>query len=202
MPKLDGGFYGQNNVINLSKALLGKVIYTNFNGLLTAGKIVETEAYNGVMDKASHAYRGRFTPRTQTMYHAGGIAYIYLCYGIHHLFNVVVGDKNNPIAILVRGIEPLEGIDIMLDRRKMKSITPQLTAGPGSLSQALGIKTTQNEISLLGDDIWIQDNGITIAETDIIKSPRVGVSYAAEHALLPWRFSLKDNKFVSKPKPI
>ncbi|WP_316766889.1 DNA-3-methyladenine glycosylase [Pedobacter frigiditerrae] len=199
MPKLPYSFYQQEDVTSLAVQLLGKQLFTLIDGQLTGGTIVETEAYNGIIDKASHAYNGRFTPRTATMYEAGGISYVYLCYGIHHLFNVVTNTKNNPHAVLIRGIEPTEGLSIMLERRNMQSIAPRITAGPGALAKALGIDKNLNAKDLLGDEIWIEDNGIHFKPEDIIASPRVGVDYAEEHALLPSRFYIKGNKYVSKP---
>jgi DNA-3-methyladenine glycosylase len=199
MPKLPYSFYQQEDVVGLAMSLLGKQLFTLINGELTGGTIVETEAYNGVIDKASHAYGGRFTTRTSTMYEAGGISYVYLCYGIHHLFNVVTATKGTPHAVLIRGLEPIVGIDTMLTRRKMQSLAARITAGPGALAQALGIDKKLNARDLLGGEIWIEDKGITFTANQIVASPRVGVAYAEDHALLPYRFYLKGNKYVSKP---
>lgn len=199
MPKLSYSFYQQNDVLSLAQQLLGKQLFTLIDGELTGGTIVETEAYNGITDKASHAYGGRFTPRTSTMYEQGGVSYVYLCYGIHHLFNVVTGAKNNPHAVLIRGLEPIEGLATMLQRRGMQTLAPRVTAGPGALAKALGIDKNLNAKDLLGEEIWIEDNGIHLNETQIIASPRIGVDYAGDHALLPWRFYVKGNKYVSKP---
>jgi DNA-3-methyladenine glycosylase len=202
MPKLHYDFYQQENVTELAVQLLGKQLFTMIDGVVTGGTIVETEAYNGIIDKASHAYNGRFTPRTATMYEAGGISYVYLCYGIHHLFNVVTATKGNPHAVLIRGIEPTTGIETMLERRKMKNLASRITAGPGALAQALGINKDLNAKDLLGDEIWIEDNGISFPSSEIVASPRVGVDYAGDHALLPWRFFVKGNSFVSKPNKV
>jgi len=199
MPKLPYSFYQQEDVTSLAVQLLGKQLFTLIDGKLTGGTIVETEAYNGIIDKASHAYNGKLTPRTATMYEAGGISYVYLCYGIHHLFNVVTNAKNNPHTVLIRGIEPTEGLSTMLKRRNMQSLAPRITAGPGALAKALGIDKNVNAKDLLGDEIWIEDNGIHFKPEQIIAAPRVGVDYAEDHALLPWRFYIKGNKFVSKP---
>lgn len=199
MPKLPISFYQQRDVQLLAQQLLGKQLFTNVNGIITGGTIVETEAYNGITDKASHAYGGRFTPRTAVMYQLGGLSYVYLCYGIHYLFNVVTGLENEPHAVLIRGIEPLEGISTMLQRRKMTSLAPRITAGPGALAQALGIDKRLNAKDLQGDEVWIEDNSIDKNAMEIIASPRVGVAYAEDHALLPWRYYIKGNKFVSKP---
>ena len=199
MPKLLMDFYQQEDVLTISKKLLGKVLCTKFDSNLTSGIIVETEAYAGETDRASHAYMGRRTRRTDVMYAAGGTTYIYLCYGIHHLFNVVTNRKGIPHAILIRGIEPLEGIDIMLKRRNMKKLLPRLTAGPGILSQALGISINNSGISLLDNQIWIEDNSNNspIDDFKIISSPRVGCEYAEEDANNPWRFRINGNPWVS-----
>ena len=182
----------------LSKELLGKVLVTNIDGVITSGIIVETEAYKGVIDKASHAYNERRTKRTEIMYGDGGSAYVYLCYGIHHLFNVVTNKKNIPHAILIRALEPLEGIDEMIKRRGKEKLDYTLTKGPGSLSQALGIHTSHSGHSLASDKIWIEDRGIKIPSTKIKATKRIGVDYAGKDALLPYRFILKDSKWVSK----
>lgn len=198
MAKLPYAFYQHDNVNKLAVQLLGKQLFTNLDGIVTGGIIVETEAYAGVQDKASHAYGGRLTDRTKTMYLAGGVSYVYLCYGIHHLFNVVTGPLNTPHAVLIRGLEPTVGLEQMLIRRGMSALKPNLSAGPGALSKALGIDRGLNGKDLLGDEIWIEDGPLIPAES-ISAVPRVGVSYAAEHALLPWRYYIKGNRFVSKP---
>ena len=186
--------------MKIAKELLGKVLVTKFDGITTSGIIVETEAYAGAGDKASHASGGRRTARTEIRYANGGTAYVYLCYGIHHLFNVVTNVKDTPHAILIRGIEPLEGLDEMLDRRGKEQLTPSLTAGPGALSVALGIHTWHSGYSLSGPEIQIEDRGIKVSAKDIVAGTRVGVAYAQEDALLPYRFSIKGNKYVSKGK--
>ena len=190
-------FYTRKHVVQIAKDLLGKVLVTNFEGERTAGMIVETEAYAGVGDKASHAYGGRRTARTETMYSRGGVAYVYLCYGIHHLFNVVTNAEDIPHAVLIRAVEPLEGVDIMLARRGKPKLSPQLTAGPGALSQALVINTGHTGLSL-NTHIIIEDRGIKIRPRDIIAGTRVGVAYAEEDAYLPYRFWIKGNPYVSK----
>lgn len=195
-------FYTGPDVVSISKALLGKILCTRIDGKLTTGMIVETEAYHGPEDKASHAFGSRRTARTEVMYHEGGTAYIYLCYGIHHLFNVVTATRDVPHAILIRAIEPVEGIDIMLERRQMTSLQPRLTAGPGSLSVALGLHTGLNSEDLVKKNtrIWIEDNGYTIPRKEIIASPRIGVGYAMEWATKAWRFRIKDNPWTSPAK--
>ena len=199
MRKLPFSFYQDQDVNHLAVALLGKQLFTLIDGELTSGIIVETEAYKGVEDKASHAHGGRFTDRTKVMYESGGTSYVYLCYGIHHLFNVVTAPQGTPHAVLVRGLEPVEGLDVMLRRRNMAALKPNLTAGPGALAKAMGIDRRLNAKDLLGDEIWIADSGLLLPETSIVAAPRVGVDYAGDHALLPWRYYVKGNKFVSKP---
>lgn len=199
MSKLPYSFYQDTDVNQLSVQLLGKQLYTFIDGVLTSGTIVETEAYKGVEDKASHAYGGRFTDRTKIMYDQGGMSYVYLCYGIHHLFNVVTAPKGTPHAVLIRGLEPVNGLDIMLHRRNKTVLKPVLTAGPGALAKAMGIDKALNAKDLCGEEIWIEDNGLVVRSEDIISVPRVGVDYAGDHALLPWRYYIKGNKFVSKP---
>jgi len=199
MNKLPFFFYQQEDVNLIARQLLGKHLYTEIDGVLTGGMIVETEAYKGVIDKASHAYGGRFTNRTQVMYATGGVAYVYLCYGIHYLFNVVTAAQGVPHAVLIRGIEPVVGLDVMLERRKMATLKSSISAGPGALSMALGINKVFNGADLLGDQVWIADAGISFADDAVAAVPRVGVAYADDHALLPWRYYVKGNKYVSKP---
>lgn len=199
MKKISKNFYRQKDVVELAQAFLGTYLVTEIRpGEKTIGKIVETEAYQGPFDKASHAYDNRRTARTETMYLAGGVAYIYLCYGIHHLFNIVTGPKETPHAVLVRALEPVSGIEWMLKRRHLQTPKYNLTAGPGAMSQAMGITTQLNKMSLTSNIIWIEERSDVIQKEHIIASPRVGVSYAQEHALLPWRFYLKGNKWVSR----
>lgn len=200
MAKLPYSFYQNEDVNSLAVQLLGKQLFTCIDGLITAGIIVETEAYMGVEDKASHAYGGRLTERTKTMYLNGGVSYVYLCYGIHNLFNVVTGPLNTPHAVLIRGLEPVLGLETMLARRGMATLKPNLTAGPGALSKALGIDRKLNAKDLMAEEIWIDDNDPAwMAQKSVVSVPRVGVAYAADHALLPWRYYIKGNRFVSKP---
>lgn len=186
--RLENDFYQRTDVVQIARELLGKELITNIDGELTSGIITETEAYNGIVDRASHAYGGRFTPRTQTMYEEGGVCYVYLCYGIHHLFNVVTNIDGVPHAVLIRNIKPLKGLETILQRRNKKRIDKTLSTGPGTLSQALGIKTLHNGLSLSDDTIWIEDAGVKINAKDIATTPRIGVDYAGEDALLPYRF--------------
>lgn len=200
--KLPAAFYLRSNVVTIAKQLLGKLLVTNFTNELTAGRIVEVEAYNGVADKASHSYGGRRTARTEIMYAAGGTAYVYLCYGIHHLFNVVTNAADTPHAILIRGIEPVKGINVMLQRMHKEKSDYSVGRGPGNVSKTLGITTAHTGVSLLGSDIFIADDGVIYKRSQVIASPRIGVDYAAEDALLPYRFYIKGNPYVSGKKTI
>ena len=191
MSKVQEDFYQREDVLAISRDLLGKVLYTQFDGNLTSGIIVETEAYAGVTDQASHAYGGRRTKRTETMYAKGGFAYVYLCYGIHHLFNIVTNKENIPHAVLIRAIQPRDGIKIMLQRRNKKKVDQSLTAGPGSLTRALGITVKDSGTLLMDNLIWLEDQNINYTNQDILATPRVGVQYAGEDAQNPWRFQIK-----------
>lgn len=193
-------FYTRPDVVQIAQELLGKVLVTYVDGQLTEGMIVETEAYSGCNDMACHANDGLRTARTEIMYGQGGVSYVYLCYGIHHLFNIVTNVEGLADAVLIRAVEPLTGIDLMLQRRKMNQPAYRLTAGPGSMSKALGITTEHYGLSLSGDSIWLEDRGIDIPEKNLVAGTRVGVDYAGEHAKYPWRFSVKGNKWVSKAK--
>jgi DNA-3-methyladenine glycosylase len=192
MPILSRDFFLRQNVVKISRDLLGKLLITDLNGEgLTAGIITETEAYAGITDKASHAYGNRKTQRTAIMYKSGGTAYVYLCYGMHSLFNVVTNIENIPHAILVRAIKPVEGINLMLNRRKKIKLDKTLSSGPGTLSKALGIDYRHSGLDLIhSGKIWIEDRGIKIKQRDIITGPRIGVDYAGEDAKLPYRFRI------------
>ncbi|WP_316829455.1 DNA-3-methyladenine glycosylase [Pedobacter aquatilis] len=200
--KLELDYYLNEDVVALAKDLLGKVLFTQIDGQVTAGIIVETEAYFGVKDKASHAYGGRRTARTETMYSEGGVAYVYLCYGMHHLFNVVSSVKDEPHAVLIRAIEPLIGVALMEERRNMSVSKAAISSGPGSAAKALGIDRSFNAKDLSGSEIWIEDHQLSCADGQIVAAPRVGIAYAEEHALLPWRFFVSGNKYVSKPNKV
>ncbi|HHP7242883.1 MAG TPA: DNA-3-methyladenine glycosylase [Cyclobacteriaceae bacterium] len=197
---LDKSFYLRQDCVAVARALIGKNLFSNIEGVLTAGKIVETEAYCGENDKASHAYGGRRTTRTEIMYQEGGVAYVYLIYGIYHLFNVVTNAQDTPHAVLVRALEPNTGIETMMRRRRLNEIKKNLTGGPGLLTQALGIKRSHSGTSLLGDQLWIEDVDEVVTDDQIESDRRVGVDYAEEYSAYPWRFFLKANKWVSKKK--
>jgi DNA-3-methyladenine glycosylase len=201
MKKLPQSFYQRADVIQIAKELIGKILVTKWNGAVTSGRIVEVEAYNGIVDKASHASGGRRTNRNEIMYGHGGFAYVYLCYGIHHLFNVVTNTKDVPHAILVRALEPMNGIDMMLKRTDKKFFDNTLTRGPGNVSKALGIFTKHSGQSLFSKNLFITEDDFCLNTKDLGTSPRIGVDYAGDDAKLPYRFYIKGNVFVSgKPK--
>lgn len=197
---MDNSFYDRADVVRIARELLGKVLVTTFEGLRTTGRIVEVEAYNGVVDRASHAWSGRRTRRTEVMYREGGTAYVYLIYGIHHLFNVVTNKKDTPHAVLVRALEPLEGIPTMLKRTGKTKLDHTLTRGPGNLSKAMGLYIQHTGFSLFEDIIYIGDDGYKLRKSEIIASPRIGVDYAGPDAELPYRFFVKGNPYVSGKK--
>lgn len=190
MMKLPAKFYQRDDVLAISRELLGKYLMTCFDGNLTGGIIIETEAYRGPEDRASHAYGNRRTKRNEVMFHQGGIIYVYLCYGIHSLLNIVTCGEDTPHAVLIRAIKPTDGIAIMQQRRRHRRLS-LLAAGPGTLTQALGITLQHNGLSLQSQQIWIEDRGMQIDPTQIAASPRVGIDYAGEDARLPWRFRIK-----------
>ena len=192
-------FYRRSDIVVVARDLLGKVLCTRIGGHTTKAIIAETEAYAGATDRASHAFGNRRTRRTEPMFADGGIAYVYLCYGIHHLFNVVAGRKDEPLAVLVRAGVPLTGVDTMLERRRKPHPDDALLAGPGSLAQALGIRTDMSGTSLTGRRIWIEDHGIAV--DDVETGPRIGVDYAGTDAGLPYRFRIPSGAGVSSRNP-
>jgi len=196
LSKLSVGFYQSNDVVAIAKKLIGKVLATRINGVLTSGIITETEAYHQ-QEKACHAYNGRRTSRTEILFGPGGQSYVYLCYGIHNLFNVTTGMKGEAAAVLIRALKPLKGLSIMLDRRGLDQLETRLTIGPGNLTKALGINLLNNGMHLAeAKDLWIESYQ-QISENQICTSERIGVDYAEEDAQLPWRFYLKNSKWVS-----
>ncbi len=194
--KLPRAYYRSNQVVVLARDLLGKLLFTNIDGRLSGGMITETEAYAGITDRASHAYGNRRTRRTEVMFKSGGISYIYLCYGMHYLFNVVTGEAGVPHAILIRGLFPLAGVESMLKRTGKSKSGYSLSNGPGKLTKALGLNLTHNACSLSGDSVWIEDNPSPIDENDITVSARIGVDYAGTDAALPYRFVLHYEKYL------
>lgn len=194
MKWIEPEYFQHPDTIGIARFLLGKVIHTHFDGNHVTGIITETEAYLGVDDRASHAYGNRRTRRTETMYRNGGVAYVYLCYGIHHLFNVVTSVEGDPQAVLLRAIQPLVGIDHMLARRGKDKVQKNWVKGPGAATQALGITIHANGLALDANAlIQLWDHGITVPEQAIHSSTRIGVGYAGEDAHLPLRFFIKDH---------
>ncbi len=184
-------------MLTVARELLGKLLVVPANnGSRVSGMIVETEAYRGPEDRASHAYGGRRTKRTETMYQLGGTVYVYFVYGMYYQFNVVTNIRDTPHAVLVRALQPVEGIENMRDRRQTHS-DRNLTSGPGKLCIAMGIDRKLDREDLLGERVWIEE-GEKIPPTRIATGPRVGIDYAEEWIEKPWRFWLKDNPFVSK----
>lgn len=196
MDKIDISWYQGDDVVQIARRLLGKILCTNIEGIVTKGMIVEPEAYSGDNDKACHANGQKMTSRNEVMFNPGGYAYIYLCYGIHHLFNIVTNKQGKADAVLIRALEPVEGIDTMLHRRGIRGLEKRLTSGPGVLTQAMGIKTDFNKVKLDGDVIWVEEGAN--ADINIVASARIGVEYAEEDALKPWRFYIRGSKWVSK----
>ncbi|WP_258105564.1 DNA-3-methyladenine glycosylase [Marinoscillum sp. MHG1-6] len=196
--KLPRSFYVRDDVVMIARELLGKYLMTNIADQVTIAKIVETEAYHGLNDKACHAFMKR-TPRTEVMYGRGGTAYVYLCYGIHHLFNVVTNEEGLADAVLIRALEPVEGLELM-KKRTDKASQERIASGPGMLSKAMGISVAHNKASLLEEDVWIAEKKEERETFDIEADARIGVDYAGEDALLPWRFFIKGNRYISKGK--
>jgi DNA-3-methyladenine glycosylase len=199
MKKVPLSFYNRKDVVKIAKELLGKIIVTCFDGEITSGRIVETEAYAGIVDKASHSFAGKRTARNEHMYSAAGTAYTYICYGMHQMMNIVTNEKEIPDAVLIRAIEPLEGIDIMLKRTGKKTLDKTLTRGPGNVGKALGIFKHHSGLYLLDDEIYVLDDSKKIPDEEIGISKRIGVESAGEDGLLPYRFYVKGNKYVSGP---
>ncbi len=193
--KLTREFYREEDVVSVAKKLIGKVLFAKSGKTICAGIISETEAYNGIYDRASHAYGGRRTARTEIMYREGGYSYIYLCYGIHSLFNVVTGRKDVPQAVLIRAVLPLLGIAEMERRRKRKFPAKGFSSGPGSVCQALGLHYRQSGTSLSGNVIWLEDRGIAADERHLQITKRIGVEYAGKDAHLPYRFRMDEVHF-------
>ena len=197
--KLPAEYYSTADVNFIARDLLGKFLVTKINGEITSGIIVETEAYRGPDDRACHAYNNRRTPRTEVMYKAGGVAYIYICYGMHHLMNIVTGPEEHAHAVLIRALQPADGIEIMGARRNMKSDDFRLTKGPGALSVALGLTNQLTGASLhaRSTPLWIEDRGIKYTQQQICSGKRIGVESAGEAAHWPWRYFVKENRYVS-----
>lgn len=194
---LSPDFFTRPDVTTIARELLGNFFFVrSSDGSVCGGVIVETEAYNGVYDKACHAYGNKKTKRTSVMYQNGGCLYVYLCYGIHYLLNIVTNVSGKADVALIRALEPKVGIGAMLARRKMKNLGTSLTSGPGRLTQALGLGKRHNGMYFSQHRVWVEEGD---APQLIATSPRIGISYAEEDALLPWRFYISENPWVSKP---
>ncbi|MGI4760310.1 MAG: DNA-3-methyladenine glycosylase [Janthinobacterium lividum] len=194
-------FFQRPDVLTIARELLGKHVFTRLDGELTSGRIVETEAYRHEGDPSITLHLQRKARQAQALYQPGGHAYLYTVYRVHTLFNLTVNDATHPDAVLIRAIEPLEGIDVMLRRRGLAKVARNLTAGPGVLSQALGLTPALNGELLTGPRIWLADAGEDVADDNVLASSRVGLEYAgAEAVALPWRFRVKDSKWTSPAK--
>lgn len=199
LEKLPPSFYDRPDVVRIARELIGQLLVTCWEGVYTVGRIVETEAYAGATDRASHAWNNRRTPRTEVMFGKPGHAYVYLCYGVHHLFNVVTHREGIPHAVLIRALEPVEGLERMLDRTQAAKADCQITRGPGKLSRAMGISTLHTGYSLQSDQLFIA-RGTTVKPAAIQRTVRIGVDYAGEDTTRPYRFILANNPYVSGPK--
>ena len=188
--RIEPSFFLQSDVLTVARNLLGKHVFTLKEGQLTGGIIVEVEAYKGIADKASHAYGGRRTRRNEMMYHEGGVIYMYLCYGIHSMLNIVTNVEDVPDAILIRGIVPTHGEELMLRRTGKTRMTSGIGIGPGKVSKLLGLTVADNGLSLQSDAVWIEDRGVLVPDNAVHVTPRIGVDYAGEDALLPYRFCM------------
>ncbi|MDB5223742.1 MAG: DNA-3-methyladenine glycosylase [Chitinophagaceae bacterium] len=197
MKKLPLNFYKRKDVVAIARELLGKIIITNLEGVITSGRIIETEAYMAHIDKASHSFGGRRTAKNEHMYAHAGTAYVYICYGMHQMFNIVTNEKDIPDAVLIRAVEPLEGIDVMLQRTGKPKLDFTLTKGPGNVGKALGIFKKHSGLHLLDDEIYLADDGFKLKENDIGISKRIGVESAFPDSELPYRFYVRGNKYVS-----
>ena len=188
-------FYLETDVVRIARDLIGKYLFTNIEGNRTGGIIIETEAYEGVTDMASHAFGGRRSVRTEIMYRQGGTAYVYLCYGIHSLFNIVTNAVDVPHAVLIRGIMPVEGLETMKKRSMKPVLGKGAGSGPGKVSKLLGIHYSQSGVDLLGKEIWLEDRGLNFGN-DLIVSTRIGVDYAGDDARLPYRFFVPESRVI------
>lgn len=200
--KLEFEFYNRDTVL-VARELLGKILVKDFGEYKLKGRIVEVEAYTGENDKASHTFGNRKTDRTKTMYMAGGHLYVYFIYGMYYLINVVTRDESRGEAVLIRGLEPLNNLDIISENRFSKKYNElsnyqkkNLTNGPGKLSMAFQIDKSEDGINLLEDKIYIEDD--EFSDFEIRVSKRIGIDYAEEAINFPYRFYIKNNKFVSK----
>ena len=200
MKKIPLKFYDRKDVAEIAKELVGKILVTNIDGFKTSGRIVETEAYVAIVDKASHSSGGKRTAKNEHMYASPGTAYVYICYGMHQMFNIVTNKEGIPDAVLIRALEPLEGIEIMLQRTHKSKPDNTLTRGPGNVGKALGIFKSHSGTCLLKNSIYLMEDNFRLDISDLGIGPRVGVESAGEDALLPYRFYIKNNPFVSNKR--
>ncbi|SDL27662.1 DNA-3-methyladenine glycosylase [Catalinimonas alkaloidigena] len=200
-PRLPRSFYTRDDVVQLARELLGKYVFTRFGGELTGGRIVETEAYHGRDDIATQKHLAKGHARTQLLYREGGLLYIYAVYRIHHLFNIVTNREGLADTVLIRALQPTDGVATMLQRRQMTEVKRNLTAGPGVMTQSLGLSKAHFGTDLVtSPDVWLEDRHASVPDAQIVAGPRVGIPYAEEHIDLPWRFSVRDSPWVSPAK--
>jgi DNA-3-methyladenine glycosylase len=198
--KLKRSFYDRDDVVKIARELLGKILVTKINGVRSSGRIVETEAYAGFKDRASHAFGGRRTVRSEHLYGAPGTIYVYICYGMYHLFNVITNKKDIPHGVLIRALEPLEGMEHMQKRTNKFSADYTITKGPGNLSRAMGMSKFHSGCDILSEEIFIEDDGLRYKKDQIVVTKRIGVDGAGKDAELPYRFIVRDNPYVSAKK--
>lgn len=196
--KLTLDFYCREDVVQVASDLIGKELYSNVGGHLCAGTIVETEAYRGPEDRASHAFNNRRTPSNEIMYSSGGKVYMYICYGIHDMLNIVTGAEGCSHAVLIRALEPHTGIEHMRERRNLFNNDRRLCQGPGSLAKAMGLNKSHNGTDILSDMIWIEDSGNSYSTDEIKASARIGLNFEGPYKSIPWRFCLRGNIYVSR----
>lgn len=196
--RLGCDFY-QKNAVKAAQDLLGKIIVRKYKGKTIKVKIVDTEAYSGAADKASHAYNNKKTKRTETMFSKGGVSYIYLIYGIHYCLNIVTAAEGKPDAVLIRAVEPLVGLDFIKANRKIKTRKKvDLTNGPGKLSQALNIDKSLNNCDLVkSNKLYLITDKNEESSFKIEAAPRINIDYAEDYKDKKWRFYIKDNKYIS-----
>ncbi len=199
--KLERSFY-ERDTLTVARELLGCVLAHITSEGTIKGRIVETEAYMGPEDKGAHSYKGRHTPRMDPLYKTGGFAYIYQLHGYNYCINVVTQKEDMPQAVLIRAVEPVEGVELMIRRRKIdisrKSRFKNLTNGPSKLCQAMDIDTSLNGIDLSGDELFITPGNGLRSDEVIMATKRIHIDYAEEYKDKPWRFLLKGNGFVSR----
>ena len=197
--KLTTDFYQREDTLQIARDLLGKSVFSSIDGELCGGIIIETEAYMGPDDRGSHTFNNLRTPRNEMMFSAGGVVYMYICYGIHNMLNIVTGSSNMPHAILIRAIEPNLNLEVMRDRRNIFNDDVRLCKGPGALCKALGLNKTHNGTDLQSEIIWVEDTNFRYSDSQIKTTPRVGMNFEGEYKSIPWRFYAKGNKYVSRP---